>query len=84
MCGRSHSLYDAYSAIEALHAAGPPSWSLDLMSGCARMCPASCCVPHPRRVLTQACRQRAEFESMLLCQRLLARSQSGIGHHSLA
>ena len=33
MCGRSHTLYDAYAAIEALHAAGPPTWSLDLMSG---------------------------------------------------
>lgn len=33
VCGRSHTLYDAYAAIEALHAAGPPTWSLDLMSG---------------------------------------------------
>ena len=35
VCGRSHSLYDAYAAIEAMHAAGPPTWSLDLMSGSA-------------------------------------------------
>ena len=33
VCGRSHSLYDVYTAIEAMHAAGPRSWSLDLMSG---------------------------------------------------
>ena len=32
-CGRSHTLYDAYAAIEAVHAAGPITWSLDLMSG---------------------------------------------------
>lgn len=38
VCGRSHGLYDAYAAIEAMHAAGPPSWSLDLMSGCAGAC----------------------------------------------
>ncbi|CAL8464114.1 g3649 [Coccomyxa elongata] len=33
VCGRSHSLYDAYKALEAVHAAAPPSWSLDLISG---------------------------------------------------
>jgi oxygen-independent coproporphyrinogen-3 oxidase len=33
VCGRAHGLADAYRAIEAVHAAGMPSWSLDLMSG---------------------------------------------------
>ncbi len=33
MCGRSHSLYDVYKALDAVHAAAPPSWSLDLISG---------------------------------------------------
>ncbi|EIE24812.1 radical SAM enzyme [Coccomyxa subellipsoidea C-169] len=33
VCGRSHSLYDVYKALEAVHAAAPPSWSLDLISG---------------------------------------------------
>lgn len=33
VCGRSHSLYDVYKALEAVHSAAPPSWSLDLISG---------------------------------------------------
>jgi oxygen-independent coproporphyrinogen-3 oxidase len=33
VCGRSHSLYEVYTAIEAVHAACPPTWSLDLISG---------------------------------------------------
>ena len=33
LCGRSHSLYDVYRAIEDVHSAGPASWSLDLISG---------------------------------------------------
>lgn len=33
MCGRSHTLYDVYKAIEDVHAADPASWSLDLISG---------------------------------------------------
>ncbi len=32
-CGRSHTLYDVYKAIEDVHTASPPSWSLDLISG---------------------------------------------------
>ena len=32
-CGRSHTLYDVYTAIEDVHTASPPSWSLDLISG---------------------------------------------------
>jgi oxygen-independent coproporphyrinogen-3 oxidase len=32
-CGRSHSLSDVYAAIDAVTAAGLPSWSLDLISG---------------------------------------------------
>lgn len=33
LCGRAHDAADVYRAIEAVHAAGVPSWSLDLMSG---------------------------------------------------
>lgn len=33
LCGRSHSLYDVYEAIDAVYAASVPSWSLDLISG---------------------------------------------------
>lgn len=33
LCGRSHALYDVYKAIEDVHAADVPSWSLDLISG---------------------------------------------------
>lgn len=33
MCGRSHSLYEVYTSIDAIHAASPPTWSLDLISG---------------------------------------------------
>lgn len=33
LCGRSHALYDVYSAIEDVYSAGIPSWSLDLISG---------------------------------------------------
>lgn len=33
LCGRSHSLYDVYEAIDSIHAASVPSWSLDLISG---------------------------------------------------
>jgi len=33
LCGRSHTLYDVYKAIEDVHTASPPSWSLDLISG---------------------------------------------------
>lgn len=32
-CGRSHNLSDVYSAIDAVHQAAMPSWSLDLISG---------------------------------------------------
>ena len=32
-CGRAHTAYDALKAIEAVHAVGPPSWTLDLMGG---------------------------------------------------
>ncbi len=32
-CGRAHDLADVYRAIEAVHASGIPSWSLDLISG---------------------------------------------------
>ena len=38
LCGRAHDLADVYRAIEAVHAAGPPSWSLDLMSGLPQVC----------------------------------------------
>ena len=33
LCGRAHDAADVYRAIEAVHAVGVPSWSLDLMSG---------------------------------------------------
>ncbi len=33
VCGRSHTLYDVYKAVEDVHAANPASWSLDLISG---------------------------------------------------
>ncbi|KDD73628.1 hypothetical protein H632_c1984p0, partial [Helicosporidium sp. ATCC 50920] len=33
VCGRSHGVEDVERAIEALHAAQVPDWSLDLMSG---------------------------------------------------
>lgn len=33
LCGRAHDVADALRAVEAVHAAGVPSWSLDLMSG---------------------------------------------------
>lgn len=33
LCGRSHSLYDVYDAIDAIYSASVPSWSLDLISG---------------------------------------------------
>lgn len=32
-CGRAHDVCDIYKAIEAMHAADMPTWSLDLMSG---------------------------------------------------
>ena len=32
-CGRSHSLDDVYAALTAIRAAGPASWSLDIISG---------------------------------------------------
>ena len=32
-CGRSHSLAEARAALDAVRAAGPRSWSLDLISG---------------------------------------------------
>ncbi|KAK9814526.1 hypothetical protein WJX72_007398 [[Myrmecia] bisecta] len=32
-CGRSHTLADVHEAIAAVHEAGVPAWSLDLMSG---------------------------------------------------
>ncbi|GIL72807.1 hypothetical protein Vretimale_4490 [Volvox reticuliferus] len=32
-CGRGHDLPDVLAAVEAVHAAGMPSWSLDLISG---------------------------------------------------
>ena len=32
-CGRAHNLDDVHRAIEAMHAADPPSWSLDLITG---------------------------------------------------
>jgi oxygen-independent coproporphyrinogen-3 oxidase len=37
MCGRSHSLDDVYAAIDAVKAAGFPSWSLDLISGLPKL-----------------------------------------------
>jgi oxygen-independent coproporphyrinogen-3 oxidase len=37
LCGRAHDAADVYRAIEAVHAAGVPSWSLDLMSGLPRV-----------------------------------------------
>lgn len=33
VCGRSHDADDVAAAVEAIQAVGPPSWSLDLMSG---------------------------------------------------
>lgn len=33
VCGRAHSLPQVYMALDALAAASPPSWSLDLISG---------------------------------------------------
>ena len=33
LCGRGHDLADVFRAVEAVHAAGVPNWSLDLMSG---------------------------------------------------
>ncbi|PRW32956.1 activating signal cointegrator 1 complex subunit 3 isoform B [Chlorella sorokiniana] len=33
LCGRAHDAADVFRAVEAVHAAGVPSWSLDLMSG---------------------------------------------------
>ena len=33
LCGRSHTLYDVYKAIDDIHASSIPSWSLDLISG---------------------------------------------------
>jgi oxygen-independent coproporphyrinogen-3 oxidase len=38
-CGRAHDLADVYKAIEAVYAAGVPSWSLDLMSGLPGLTP---------------------------------------------
>lgn len=32
-CGRSHGVAEVHAAVEAVHAAGVPAWSLDLMSG---------------------------------------------------
>lgn len=32
-CGRGHDLADVHAAVEAVHASGMPSWSLDLISG---------------------------------------------------
>lgn len=32
-CGRSHSLEEVHAALAAVRGAGPPSWSLDLISG---------------------------------------------------
>lgn len=32
-CGRAHDLADVHRAIEALHEAQPPSWSIDLIGG---------------------------------------------------
>jgi putative oxygen-independent coproporphyrinogen III oxidase len=33
LCGRSHTLYDVYKAIDDVHASNVRSWSLDLISG---------------------------------------------------
>lgn len=33
LCGRSHSLYDVYKAIDDIHSSSIPSWSMDLISG---------------------------------------------------
>ena len=32
-CGRAHTLADVHAAIDAMHTAAPPSWSLDLITG---------------------------------------------------
>ncbi|GAB4820010.1 hypothetical protein N2152v2_007056 [Parachlorella kessleri] len=39
LLGRGHDLRDVYRAIEAVYAAGVPSWSLDLMSGLPHLTP---------------------------------------------
>mmetsp|Transcript_19983 Transcript_19983/g.55628 ORF Transcript_19983/g.55628 Transcript_19983/m.55628 type:complete len:480 (+) Transcript_19983:87-1526(+) len=36
-CGRPHDLKEVYRAIEAVHASGIPSWSLDIISGLPRL-----------------------------------------------
>ena len=33
VCGRAHTLQDVHRAVDAMHQAGPPSWSLDLIGG---------------------------------------------------
>lgn len=38
LCGRAHDAADVLRAVEAVHAAGVPSWSLDLMSGLPQAC----------------------------------------------
>ncbi|KAG2495696.1 hypothetical protein HYH03_006296 [Edaphochlamys debaryana] len=38
-CGRGHNLADVRAAIDAVHEAGPPSWSLDLISGLPGLTP---------------------------------------------
>ena len=40
-CGRSHNLDDVHRAVEAVHAAQPPSWSLDLITGLPGLSAAS-------------------------------------------
>ena len=37
MCGRSHGMADVEAALQAIRAAQPQSWSLDLMSGLPRL-----------------------------------------------
>lgn len=39
LCGRAHDAADVFRAVEAVHAAGVPSWSLDLMSGLPQASP---------------------------------------------
>ena len=38
-CGRSHSLADVHAALDAVRAAAPGAWSLDLMAGLPRLGP---------------------------------------------
>lgn len=58
LCGRAHDVADALRAVEAVHAAGVPSWSLDLMSGLPQASRAACAaLPLAHASSSQRCRR---------------------------